>query len=843
MRKIASVVAIAAGLVALLMFAVVTAAPDEPFASTVTIEPSYSGSDTAVKVGDIFTQRVRFERTDSTGLLQFEIQIAKSIMFETFTRPTISKSGNVSTNKVFQTDEAFHYRGTVDGNGIVEIGMAARVGDCGKPPEQCPNTISVNILNSSGEVVLSEDDEVQLVAGDFDRSQVSIEPTYLSGPSQTEAECLIDCEPTLVVLKNDNPVPARIVVRGETPNGMKWSGSSNSLTSNMDIPAGRSADSSDSVRVFDVSIQANETISLPLYVALTDNRADDASFTLELKACVEAAGNLQCPFDDGLVDLDDLIYRSRRRDLGDAPDSSNHFAVAIDAYTGVLGNFPTTADTSLAAPHGPAHARPWPLHLGSRVSFEAAADVGPDQDGVNNIEPGAVTPLANLDRGDDGIRLDRVSFNSCEVATIPVQVAIAPVVAANLEGPAYINVWLDGNRDGDWDDGANCDTTAYEHIVIDHEVDVATLGAGLHTISVTTSLIPKEINDSTAGSWMRVMLSDEKSTKLTGQSYGDGRGKGSPYTFGETEDYLYYAADSDGYQPEIELTIEQVDRGDERREAVDGRAPDALSPSYRELIIRYRNNGFESAENLEIDVTLGDPTDSIAYALQSWCLTCVRSIKDGNPLQSVERSIEAGDSPDFRFRTFQIGTLEPGGFGRIILGWHGCLTCTRAVDASVAHSIVAKAGAKQWQVQALRADDKFNSPFVRLGWTGCLTCVRTIEDADTASVINWDSTLLHVKAQPGQTIKVLKNGVETGQSGTADSDGIWSSTISVDPNEREVYQAVAVQAGLESEPSNGLDVSCPSSGVQILAIAQTDEEGKVKFVPPLRATEGITVPD
>ncbi|MEM8862545.1 MAG: hypothetical protein AAGD96_29910, partial [Chloroflexota bacterium] len=119
----------------------------------------------------------------------------------------------------------------------------------------------------------------------------------------------------------------------------------------------------------------------------------------------------------------------------------------------------------------------------------------------------------------------------------------------------------------------------------------------------------------------------------------------------------------------------------------------------------------------------------------------------------------------------------------------------------------------------------------------------TIEDADTASVINWNSTVLHVKAQPGQTIKVLKNGVETGQSGTADSDGIWSSTISVDPNKREVYQAVAVQAGLESEPSNGLDVSCPSSGVQILAIAQTDEEGKVKFVPPLRATEGITVPD
>ena len=78
MKRISGVLVLAAGLVALLMVAIVSAAPEVPDANNLIVEPVYQGGDTDVKVGDIFTQRVRFERTAATGLLQFEIQIAKS---------------------------------------------------------------------------------------------------------------------------------------------------------------------------------------------------------------------------------------------------------------------------------------------------------------------------------------------------------------------------------------------------------------------------------------------------------------------------------------------------------------------------------------------------------------------------------------------------------------------------------------------------------------------------------------------------------------------------------------------------------------------------------------------
>src|SRR5689334_18847464 len=89
-------------------------------------------------------------------------------------------------------------------------------------------------------------------------------------------------------------------------------------------------------------------------------------------------------------------------DLGDAPDSTNHFGVGMAAYPAVLARYPTVFDPATGAPSGPLHINPagngW---LGAAVSREADADLLPDADGVTNIDP--PTNTANRDRFDDGV--------------------------------------------------------------------------------------------------------------------------------------------------------------------------------------------------------------------------------------------------------------------------------------------------------------------------------------------------------------------------------------------------------------------------------------------------------
>ncbi|MFK7805526.1 MAG: hypothetical protein AB8G95_28110 [Anaerolineae bacterium] len=848
MKRIGSVLFLAAGLVALLMVAVVSAAPESPNANALTINPVYQGADTDVKIGEIFTQRVRFERTDATGNLQFEIQVEKSIMFETLLRPMLAKSGSVSTVKVFQTDDAFHWRGSVSGNGFVEIDIPTRVGDCGKPPEDCPNAIVANVLNMEGVVQLTATENVSLVEGDFDRGNFSAEAGFLTTPLTAtrssvaalslEGGCLRECDTAVVVMANNNPVPARAVIRGVAPAGMKWSAGS-PIFSDMDFTDARDAEMEETIREFDVLIEANTTVTLPVNLSLASDAPDGTEFMLDLKVCVEQAGNVQCPFVDGLVDLAPLVYRSQRRDLGDAPDSSNHFATPMMAYAGVPANFPTTADTALAGPHGPVHARPWPLHLGRQVSSEFGADVGPDQDGLNNLEPGFAVPQANLDRADDGVPINLVSFEDCKVAVVPVQIAILPGAVAYFEqnpGNAYLNMWLDGNRDGDWDDVGPCDAAAYEHIVIDHPVDVAALGAGLHTISVTTGLVPWPAADAADAAWMRVTLAEEKSPKLTGLPYGDGRGKGSVYLMGETEDYLYYGDEpgSDGYQPEIEITIEEVDRGDERRDglATDGREPNIKLRPNRELIIRFRNNGFKPATDLQLEVALGQVTDQILYDSWEGCLTCVRQSEVAQSHDTVLLGPDSAEMMFPRIKVFNIGTLQPQSFGTIVLGWTGCLTCTREADAVSFHNIKAFTPSQEWTKKFERTSERVAAPYIRSAWTGCLTCTRSAEDVLAPEAINgWEEGVIMIVAQPDQTLKFLKNGVDTGQTVIVGPNGIYVGNLPVVPDERTVYQAVAVEGGVESEPSNELDLSCPASGVQILRLDQIRDGEVVDFAP------------
>ena len=213
---------------------------------------------------------------------------------------------------------------------------------------------------------------------------------------------------------------------------------------------------------------------------------DDFTAVQRLNFCILPGPNANdCPnpqlfpglFGHGLP----LTITVKPHDLGDAPDSTNHAGAAMLAYPGVPANYPTVYDPALGLPIGPLHRHPVPFHLGQGVSREAEADGGPDQDPLNNIVPAAND--ANNDRFDDGINPNAWSLTNCQTTVIPVRVFISPAAAAwfaQQNKPAYINVWEDANRDGDWADGFPCppDQAAVEHIVIDRAVNVVGVGRG-----------------------------------------------------------------------------------------------------------------------------------------------------------------------------------------------------------------------------------------------------------------------------------------------------------------------------------------------------------------------------
>ena len=238
-------------------------------------------------------------------------------------------------------------------------------------------------------------------------------------------------------------------------------------------------------------------------------------------------------------------------DLGDAPDSSNHPAAGMSAYPGpVAASFPSVFDPATGTPSGPRHWRPWHFHLGPRVSVERDADLFPDQDApFTNLRP--ALNQKDLDNYDDGVALGALAFQNCQIATIPIQVFIDPVaktwmISNTLQG--YVNVWLDSNRDGDWNDTYTCPPGtggpgpfALDHIAINHPINPASLAIGLNTIFVTTGRVNWTGN---APAWLRVTLTTVPislplSASLGGSLVNFSDGRGENYRLGETEDYLY----------------------------------------------------------------------------------------------------------------------------------------------------------------------------------------------------------------------------------------------------------------------------------------------------------------
>jgi hypothetical protein len=249
------------------------------------------------------------------------------------------------------------------------------------------------------------------------------------------------------------------------------------------------------------------------------------------------------------------VVLQNKTDLGDAPDSTNNFGVSMMAYPtqGMLqvivpANYPTVYnDGSGTGPFGPVHLNAQAVaFLGNKITRETEADTGTDEDGVNNIRP--LTDTANLDQGDDGV-IFPINMPNCRYTTIDY---IVNVVDPNVD--LWVNIWLDWNRDGDWDDTLECPAGPVPEWAVQNQFLVnMTKGANQVTTPGFLSWHPENGREDI---WMRITLSDQPYRRGSnpGAKGNAGSGPQAKYLYGETEDYHF--------TPDFSFTICEDYNGD-----------------------------------------------------------------------------------------------------------------------------------------------------------------------------------------------------------------------------------------------------------------------------------------
>ncbi|MCB0071566.1 MAG: DUF11 domain-containing protein [Caldilineaceae bacterium] len=429
-------------------------------------------------------------------------------------------------------------------------------------------------------------------------------------------------------------------------------------------------------------------------------------------------------------------------DFGDAPDSTNHFGAIMEAYPGVNAAFPTVFDPATGADRGPKHKNGIPVRLGDRISGELVADVGL----LKNIDPPTDTP--NLDLHDDGVDPSTLNFQHCFPTAIDVAVTVnqtAVDYVANNDAPLYLNIWLDGNHDGDWQDRLDCDgLTAVEHIVIDQELRPSAVGR--LNIVAPTGNIPVLAEGQNETMWLRVTISDEPSEK-TDQfrpnptqlpvDIGDGRGPANGFRWGETEDYLYVpaavAGAPGGFGADLQLESEVLFQDDFLAGTVQASATDAkLSQILATL--RARNIGDRIAGGSKLVITsdpyLGIPTTQDAKCC--YCLTCTVAA-DVEPLPELTAAavtaarlpfVEVCQEDGGCYVELALGDLPPGQEVGLLLGWDVDPALAQVeLDVSVQSAGDSNPGNNVQRRRALRL---FREPTIVApmpgAWRGCLTC-------------------------------------------------------------------------------------------------------------------------
>jgi len=270
-------------------------------------------------------------------------------------------------------------------------------------------------------------------------------------------------------------------------------------------------------------------------------------------------------------------------DLGDAPDSSNSITgQKMTTYpTSVVANFPTVYQAG-SPPRGPLHQYPRDMfYLGKWVSLEAEADVGLDEDGVNNIVPGA--NIADQDGGDDGLKLPLV-LPFCQRTTFDYTVTMVGPSSQQ----AYVNVWCDWNRDGDWNDTLQCaDGTPVPEWAVQNQV-VVLPSPGMYGFTTPPFPCWQPSQNTSEPIWLRITIAEQPWAPTVGASTAGGAGPAGGYKYGETEDY---------YITPVSTATLAYDFGDA---PVDTAAPGARYPTLK------ADNG---ARHVIAGPWLGDATD------------------------------------------------------------------------------------------------------------------------------------------------------------------------------------------------------------------------------------------
>ena len=212
----------------------------------------------------------------------------------------------------------------------------------------------------------------------------------------------------------------------------------------------------------------------------------------------------------------------RFTDLGDAPDSTNHFNTLMTAYPGVNGYYPAVFNSLTGLPPGPRHwNQPLRYHLGPTITYEIEADIGFDADGINNIVP--LNNDKNNDLADDGLNLP-VSLPHCQTTTLTYQVTVVSGGLTQL----YFNAWADYNRNGVWGDVLLCPFTVAPEWAISNQL-LTFPGPGTYTVTTPTFVVHNRTPNK--GMWLRISVAESPAPAP------DGQGPLSGYSLGETEDY------------------------------------------------------------------------------------------------------------------------------------------------------------------------------------------------------------------------------------------------------------------------------------------------------------------
>ena len=439
-------------------------------------------------------------------------------------------------------------------------------------------------------------------------------------------------------------------------------------------------------------------------------------------------------------------------DLGDAPDSTNHAGQTMNAYPGVVAQFPTVFNELPGAPRGPLHRYPRPVHLGAGVSMEAEADAGPDADPSNNLLP--TTDIADRDRLDDGLNLATLSLVHCQPARLQVGVGVMSnrarqaLLNHNIQ-TLYLNVWVDGNRDGDWNDASQCSPAAgdvaLEHIVIDYPIAVNSLSVGANVRNITggKALWPQALANQPG--WVRVTLSEAKSPKLPGRTYGDGRGPDAGYRLGETEDTLWMPAS----KADVEVT-QHVEWGFQPTSG--GVAPTSVV----QFRIAYKNRGAATARNVQITQNLSGfgASAQLAYVTAPGL--------DSNAIQAGANQV-----------SFQLGDLPAGASGAIVVGWRPQPGVSSAAAEGYGATVNAVSSNDDNSGNNSATASAVESAPLQMGFRTANSPVLLQRGATCRTAV----TLAGV-ATPGKTLQLNLDGVDLAVTPTADAQGRWEQALS-----------------------------------------------------------------